>query len=177
MMQKAQHMRPQAERGNLRIICRPSGIDVTKRTDQRWLMGQLGASKPDLVIAGPLYKMFDADDKWEQGARVVTSVFDDLRTRVGFSLLLETHAPQAAGGQHRNLRPIGSSLWMRWPEFGISFAQAGESTPHVMQMRTWKSRDERHWPDFIKRGGEGAWPWEACGNPADPNSFYNEGDF
>lgn len=169
MLAKAQAVRPQVERGNLRIITRPGGIDVTKRTDARWLAGQLSATRPDLLVAGPLYKMLDADDKWEQGARMVTAMLDDLRTRVGFSLVLETHAPQATGGQQRNLRPIGSSLWMRWPEFGISFAPAGESTPDVIKIRTWKSRDERYWPQFLKRGGE--WPWTPTGHPADPSSL------
>jgi replicative DNA helicase len=168
MVTKAQSVRPMVERGNLRIITRPGGIDVTKRTDARWLAGQLSATRPDLLIAGPLYKMFDADEKWEQGARVVTSMLDDLRTRVGFSLVLETHAPQATGGQQRNLRPIGSSLWMRWPEFGLSFAPVGESTPHIMKVRTWKSRDERHWPGWIERGG--AWPWTPTGDPVRASS-------
>lgn len=184
MLAKAQSVRPQVERGNLRIITRPGGIDVTKRTDARWLAGQLSATRPDLLIAGPLYKMFDADDKWEQGARVVTTILDDLRTRVGFSLVLETHAPQATGGQQRNLRPIGSSLWMRWPEFGLSFAPASEKLPDIMRVRTWKSRDERHWPKWIQRGG--AWPWIPTGEPGlptaeheayDPGPSYDQGEF
>lgn len=168
MMHKAQMIRPMAERGNLRILCRPGGIDVTKRTDARWLTGQLSATAPALLVAGPLYKMFDADDKWEQGARSVTTILDDLRSRIGFSLVLETHAPQAAGGAARNLRPIGSSLWMRWPEFGISFAPL-DKDPDMVQVKTWKARDERAWPKFLKRGGD--WPWSATGHPADPSSY------
>ena len=174
MLAKAQVLRPNVERGNLRIITRPGGIDVTKRTDARWLAGQLAATRPALLIAGPLYKMFDADDKWEQGARVVTSILDDLRTRVGFSLILETHAPQAAGGAQRNLRPIGSSLWMRWPEFGLSFAPVSDKHPDIMKLRTWKSRDERHWPEWIRRGG--AWPWTPTGNPGLPTAEHDEYD-
>lgn len=174
MLAKAQVLRPNVERGNLRIITRPGGIDVTKRTDARWLAGQLAATRPALLIAGPLYKMFDADDKWEQGARVVTSILDDLRTRVGFSLILETHAPQAAGGAQRNLRPIGSSLWMRWPEFGLSFAPVSDKHPDIMKLRSWKSRDERHWPEWIRKGG--AWPWTPTGNPGLPTAEHDEYD-
>ncbi len=185
MVSKAQSVRPLVQRGNLRIITRPGGIDVTKRTDTRWLAGQLSATRPDLLIAGPLYKMFPADDKsWEKGAAAVTATLDDLRTRVGFSLVLETHAPQAAGGRQRDLRPIGSSLWLRWPEFGISFAPASEKHPDIMKVRTWKSRDERYWPEWIKRGGE--WPWAPTGNPGlppaemaayDPGPSYDQGEF
>ncbi len=171
MVSKARQVRPYADPTMMGVLCKPGGIDVTRRSDARWLAGQLMAAKPDLVVAGPLYKMFQADDKWEQGARAVTSILDDLRTRLGFALVLETHAPQAFGGT-RNLRPIGSSLWLRWPEFGLSFA-ALDGHPEVVRVKTWKSRDERWWPEFLQRGG--AWPWTVCADPEGPKGQGTKG--
>lgn len=164
MVAQARTQRPAANPSMLSVLCRPGGINVAKPADSRWLAGQLAQAKPDLVVCGPLYKMFDADDKWESGARAVTSVLDDLRTRMGFSLILETHAPQEYGGK-RNLRPIGSSIWLRWPEFVMSFAPL-DAHPHVVRITTLKGRDERHWPTFMERGG--LWPWTPCRDPEGP---------
>lgn len=159
---KARKVAPLADPKMMGVVCKPGGIDVTRPSDAAWLSSQLTHAKPDLVVAGPLYKMFSADDKWEQGARTVTTILDDLRTRLGFALVLETHAPQSFGG-HRHLRPIGSSLWLRWPEFCLSFAPT-EADANVVQVTVAKGRDERHWPPFLQRGGD--WPWSPCGDPS-----------
>ncbi len=143
------------------VVCKPSGIDITKRSDSRWLASQIADAKPDLLLLGPLYKMFAPDDRHEVGARTVTTVIDDLRERFGFSLIMETHAPQEFGGK-REMRPIGSSLWRRWTDIGLSFEPMHEK-PDTIHMRVWKPRDERHWPEFLKRGG--AYAWTACRDP------------
>lgn len=161
ILHKAKKMAPLADATMMSVVCKPGGIDVSKRIDAAWLAAQLTAVQPDLVVAGPLYKMFRADDKWEQGAHAVTTVLDDLRTRLGFALVLETHAPQQFGGQ-RHLRPIGSSLWLRWPEFVLTFAPT-DKDPHTVRLTVSKGRDERPWPVWLKRGGE--WPWTPCGDP------------
>ena len=162
MYHLARGMQPMADPTMMSVLCKPGGIDVTKRVDARWLTAQLTAAKPDLLVLGPLYKLFTTDDKWEQGARAVTTILDDLRTRLDFALILETHAPQGMGGAHRQLRPIGSTLWMRWPDFGISFCP-NDKKPEIVKVTTWKGRDERNWPRFLTRGGD--WPWTPCMDP------------
>lgn len=165
MLTQAQTQRPQGDPTMMRVLCRPGGINLAKRSDSRWLEAHLSTIRPDLVVAGPLYKMFSAsDDKWESGASAVASQLDDLRTRMGFALILETHAPQGYGGQ-RNLRPIGSSIWLRWPEFIVTFA-ALEKFPHTVKVTTLVGRDERTWPTFLERGG--LWPWTPCRDPDAP---------
>lgn len=161
---KARELRPQGDPANLGVICRPGGIDVNNRTDARWLASQVMAFRPDLLVLGPLYKLFAADDKWEQGARKVTTVLDDLRERIGFGLVMETHAPQGQGTQ-RQMRPVGSSVWLRWPEFILTFAPL-ERHPHVVKVTMSKDRDERYWPKFMQRGGD--WPWTRCRDPEGP---------
>lgn len=158
MYQTAQRLRPQSDLTNLSIICRPSGIDVTTRSDARWLSAQLTHAKPDLVVMGPLYKLASGDDNWERGAAKVTDLLDDLRNRLNFGLVMETHAPQGVGAS-RHLRPVGSSLWLRWPEFILTFA-ALETDPSKVAVSITKGRDERHWPAFLGRNG--TWPWTPC---------------
>ncbi len=161
---KARELRPQLDPTNLGIIARPGGIDVNQRTDARWLASQVTAFRPDLLVLGPLYKLFAADDKWEQGARAVTVLLDDLRERIGFGLVMETHAPQGQG-PHRQMRPVGSSIWLRWPEFILTFAPL-DSYPDVVKVTMSKDRDERYWPKFMQRGGD--WPWTRCRDPEGP---------
>ncbi len=174
MVAQALAQRPSGDTTMMRVLCRPGGINLAKRSDSRWLAGQLAETKPDLVVAGPLYKMFRTSDKdWEAGAEAVTSVLDDLRTRMGFSLLVETHAPQEYGGK-RNLRPIGSSIWLRWPEFILSFA-ALENYPHTIRLTTLAGRDERQWPPFLERGGQ--WPWTPCRDPEGTDPEFDQGEF
>lgn len=167
ILTKGRSVRPQLDPHMLGIVTRPGGIDVLQRTDARWLQAQIIAAKPDLVVAGPLYKMFSADEKkWEAGAARVTGILDDLRTRLGFALILETHAPHGFGA-HRAMRPVGSSIWLRWPDFGLSFAPVDKHAG-VVKVTMWKDRDERYWPKFLMRGG--AWPWTPCRDPNGPGA-------
>lgn len=175
MYETARKLRPQGDHSNLSVICRPGGLDVTRRADSRWLSVQLERAKPDLVVLGPLYKLSSGDDNWERGAARVTALLDDLRDRMNFGLIMETHAPQSLGG-HRHLRPVGSSMWLRWPEFIVTFA-ALETDPNKVAVSLTKGRDERNWPRFLGRGG--AWPWTPCGEqgPIDSSLFPPEEDF
>lgn len=175
MLTKAREVRPYGDDTMMGIVCRPAGIDVAHRADARWLAGQIAAARPDLVLCGPLYKMFSPDEHYETGAKAVTTVLDDLRTRFGFALVLETHAPQEYGGK-RDMRPIGSSLWRRWTDFGLSFEPILKDDKRtIVKVKVWKPRDERQWPRFMQRGG--AWPWTPCGDPGSPgdnNHYHNQ---
>lgn len=46
-----------------------------------------------------------------------------------------------------------SSLWRRWPEFGLCLFNGG-------RLFHWRGdREEREWPEQMRWGGEGEWPW------------------
>ena len=120
--------------------------------------GGSNANRPDLLIIGPLYKLHTGDPIDEQPAKTVAAFLDQLRAEHDLVVVLEAHSPHAPNGTKRPTRPYGASLWLRWPEFGIHLAKNGDLTH-------WRGpRDERDWPDALKRGGE--WPW----TPTDPNT-------
>jgi hypothetical protein len=54
----------------------------------------------------------------------------------------------------RELRPFGSAVWSRWPEFGISLQpDPTANEPYVYDVRHFRgARDQRQWPLKIKRG-------------------------
>lgn len=141
-----------------RLWRRPGGIDLRKRADRAEIETLLTRRRPELVVLGPLYKSYRAsgsDTSWELAAREVQSVLDDWRARFGISLLIEDHAPGAAGGR-RDIRPYGSSLWLRWPEIGIALTQT--NNPNQLDVSRWRGdRMTNDWPTSIVRGTP--WPW------------------
>jgi hypothetical protein len=130
----------------------PAGIDL--RTNQGFaeLERVIEAAGVDILICGPIYKLAHGDPTSEEQAKPVAEAFDALRVRYDFALLLEAHTPHAQGQSNkRPERPYGASLWLRWPEFGLHLAESGLLTH-------WRGdRDERDWPEALRRGGE--WPW------------------
>ncbi|MGW2010935.1 DnaB-like helicase N-terminal domain-containing protein [Streptomyces nigrescens] len=165
------------KRGQFHIECRPEGLDLTQPTDRSWMMRRVEKLKPDVLIIGPIYRLHAGDPNSEELARKVSVVIDEARATSGCAVLMEAHAPHHNGmGQHRNLRPLGSSLWMRWPEFGFGLrpvedekSAANSEGARGRRVIPWRGmRDERDWPAFIKQGDK--WPWVAY-TPIDADSI------
>ena len=66
------------------------------------------------------------------------------------------------------MRPVGSSLFMRWPEFGYGIRRApisdvyGKPTRQRVTVQAWRGpREERDWPKLLGWGDDqiGDWPW------------------
>lgn len=138
---------------------RPGGLDLRSRRDKAAFEAVLHEVRPRLVCAGPSYKLAErgAREGWDEVARAVQTVLDSLRTRFKFALLLEDHAPQAANGS-RDLRPFGSSMWLRWPELGLKLVRDGDRGD--VRVDHWRAARMAHsWPDELHRGGSHSLPW------------------
>ena len=151
---------------------RPGGINLRKRKDRSELESVIAHVRPTLVCLGPIYKAYrvEARESDELAAAEVMAVFDDLRTRYGFALMLEHHAPKGQGGS-RDLMPYGSSLWLRWPEIGLKLTPK-EPDNSVMTVGRWRGdRLENAWPVELERSQP--WPWAGIwptGTFRDPNA-------
>ena len=145
-----------------RIWHEPSGIDLRSRADFARFDAACAAARPDLVCVGPLYKMFrkQRGESDEDAALDVTSRLDDLRTRHGFALVIEHHAPKGGPG-HREMTPFGSAVWMRWPEFGPALYPHPKAAPGSRKHLLWGHwrgpRDVRPWP--VEMMWDSGWPW------------------
>lgn len=170
------------KRGQFHIECKPAGIDLTRSQDRSWMMRRVEAAKPDVLIVGPVYRLHAGDPNSEELARKVSVVIDEARSTAGCAVLMEAHSPHSNGFvAHRPLRPLGSSLWMRWPEFGFGLrpVEDEKSASNAEGARgrrviPWRGmRDERDFPHFIHQGEH--WPWQAY-KPidADPITGYSE---
>lgn len=173
---KAASKRCPVPKGGLRIIHRPEGVDLSREEEQLWLLERVTAHKPDLLVIGPLYKLHALDINEEQNARVIVGILDQARAIGDCALIVEAHAPHGADG-HRALRPVGSSLFMRWPEFGYGIKRGGtcprhgKADRHAVKVGAWRGpREERQWPSQLAWGTEDFdWPWV-------PNDSNDDGD-
>ncbi|MGY1896163.1 AAA family ATPase [Nocardia gipuzkoensis] len=148
---------PWSER--MAIDMRPAGIDLCSAADAAWLEHHVSAWEPDVLVLGPLYKLHHQDPSSETAAREIAWIIDQLRERHGFTLFTEAHSgngTDAAG--RRNMRPIGSSLWRRWSEYGFGLAPT-EGKPLVngraqhVDVVAWRgAREERCWPMSFRWG-------------------------
>jgi replicative DNA helicase len=138
---------------------RPGGIDLRKPHDQHLVDRVIEQSRAEFVAMGPLYKAFnESGEKAETINGQVARVLDGFRARHGVALWLETHAPMEQQGM-RSLRPMGSGVWSRWPEFGIALRKSKDKPNRVHVERFRGDRDERAWPHHLERSSP--WPWIA----------------
>jgi len=151
-------------RGALRILQKPAGVDLTREDDAAWLLERVTAHKPDFLVVGPFYRLHAADTNDEQAARRVVSVLDAARIAGDCALMTEAHAGHGEA-RDRSVRPTGSSLLLRWPEFGYGMKPKGDMDAtghhHHAYIAPWRGpREERHWPRLVTWGTHrNDWPW------------------
>jgi hypothetical protein len=160
---------------------RPEGIDITKPAEIARIERFASIAKPDLIVAGPLYKMAGHSIHEEEGAIAFFRTMDRLRVRHNCALISEHHTGHAQNGQERGTRPIGSSAILRWPEFGLGIARHPDGDPDeehptwVKVMRWRGGREERAWPRELRWGGRDRLPWVPGDGYEDELRHYTDG--
>lgn len=138
------------------LLIKPSGLDLTKAQDRALVEEAIERVQPQLICLGPLYKAFEDNGTRTSEALAVevAKYLDMIRDTYKCALWLEHHAPLGTSGHSRELRPFGSAVWSRWPEFGLALQPdptAGEG--YVYEVRHFRgARDKRPWPLRMKRG-------------------------
>jgi len=137
------------------LLIRPAGMDLLSGRDRLVLEETLERTEPALVCFGPLYKSFiDTGVRTSEALAVeLAKYLDYLRTTYNFALWIEHHAPLGGSGG-RELRPFGSAVWSRWPEFGWTLEPDLVATePHVYKWGRFRNdREPRHRPVTVRRG-------------------------
>lgn len=138
------------------ILIKPSGLDLLKMSDRAVLENAIEKSRPQLLIMGPLYKSFvDPGGRTSESIAIeVAKYLDSLRDVYGCAMWLEHHAPLGSSMGSRDLRPFGSAVWSRWPEFGLSLTPDPTSTEgYVYNVTHFRgARDKRAFPTKMRRG-------------------------
>ncbi|MGX1223178.1 AAA family ATPase [Streptomyces ambofaciens] len=164
LMNAASRAHMPVKRGQLHIDVRPEGVDLTKAEGRAWLMRRVEQVMPDLLVIGPIYQLHTGDPNSEDHARRVTVALNEARITANCALVMEAHAPHGNGFGPRSLRPAGSSLWMRWPEFGFGLRpvedEKSAEEDRARRLVPWRGlRDDRSFPPFLRQGEKGSWPW------------------
>ena len=138
------------------LLIKPAGLDLLKMSDRAVLEKAIEESKPQLLVMGPLYKAFvDPGGRTSESVAIeVAKYLEGLRDTYGCAMWLEHHAPLGSSMGSRDLRPFGSAVWSRWPEFGLSLTPDPTSTEgfvyNVSHFRG--ARDRRKFPTKMRRG-------------------------
>lgn len=143
----------------------PYGMNVIDPRMGNKLIRTVELQQPDLIVIGPLYKIHELDDEKAGEALRIQHYLDRVRAVCGSALILELHPGHGSGTHGREMRPAGSSVWRRWPEFGygMTLATGDFDETHAMEnrivdLKPWRGpRDERGWPVRL-RGGK-SFPW------------------
>lgn len=165
------------QREQVRIIARPEGKNLPDPDDAAWLLERVTAHDPDVLVVGPLYQLHLENPNNEETARKVAAALNVARTQIGCAVIIETHSGHGETGKARPIRPVGSSLWLRWPEFGYGLRPVEEQQAWEIDdvtrcdFNAWRGpRDERAWPRSLYRpppGGRSGvfWPWTEYVDP------------
>ncbi len=143
------------------LLVKQDGLNILDPKDRVFLERVIEQSDPDILFIGPIYKLFmDPGNKpAESTVGEVTRFLDYIRTTYDCALWLEHHAPFGSSMSGRELRPFGSAVWSRWPEFGIALAP-DPTVQYRYDLKHFRgARDEREFPTALTRGE--VWPFEA----------------
>jgi len=138
------------------LLIKPDGLDLMKTGDRAFLEEAIESTKPDILFLGPIYKSFiDPGGRTSESIAIeIAKYFDSLRTFYNMAMWFEHHAPLGNSMSSRDLRPFGSAVWSRWPEFGLSLQPDPTATEgYVYEVKHFRgARDRRQFPTKIKRG-------------------------
>lgn len=138
------------------LLIKPSGLDLLRSSDRAILEKAIDEVRPQLLIMGPLYKSFiDPGGRTSEAIAVeVARYLDGIRDAYGCAMWLEHHAPLGSSMGSRDLRPFGSAVWSRWPEFGLSLTPDPTSPEgYVYNVTHFRgARDRRQFPTKMRRG-------------------------
>lgn len=152
---------PMRHRERLRFLARQAGFDLGLRADRDLLIEEAMHAQAELVVIGPLYKLFtpSPSDPSDVAAKRVTQAIDTLISEVRCAVVIEHHAPFGEG-RDRVMRPFGSTIWQRWPDTGIGLA-ADDQPGWYRVTRFREDRDARAWPRRLWRAPDdrGTAPW------------------
>lgn len=138
--------------------------DLGSIEGQAWLNERISAYRPDLCIMGPVQNLVSRDVKDDEVVRRLKRAVNTARSICGTAFILEHHAPhRASGDKERTVRPYGSSLFLKWPDYGYGLRPDPDREGIFDLVANRKPRvRKRAWPTHFKQGdmSRGDWPWE-----------------
>ena len=147
--------------------------DLSDPVEQQKVVRIAKEKRPQLMYMGSLYRLAPEGDKVDAAFTHISRTVDRIRSETGSSVLLEAHAGHGLSNDRNGMRPYGSSMWLRWPEFGFGMVRHKQS--NNIELKNWRGNrsDDRQWPAGLRRGSVLPWQpimndeWEALYGTAD----------
>ena len=135
-------------------------VDLLATKDRADVIRRVVHYKPDILYMGTAYKLTDVSDETHRSVRAIQSVVDRIRQEVDCSVLIEHHAGHGTMNDRNNMRPEGSSYWLRWPDFGYGLRSLPTSDGRrLLKVQAWRGdrASDRRYPVAMKQGD--VFPW------------------
>ena len=137
--------------------------DLTTLDGQAWLYERIMAFRPQVCFLGPVQNLVSRDVKDDEVVRKFKHAINHARSICGTAFVIEHHAPhKQPGDRERVMRPYGSSLFLKWPDFGYGLKpMEDEGRYELYPFRRPRVRS-RAWPEEIRWGTPSTmeFPWE-----------------
>lgn len=135
-------------------------VDLLATKDRADIIRRVVHYNPDILYMGTAYKLTDVSDETHRSVRAIQSVVDRIRQEVGCSVIVEHHAGHGHMNDRNNMRPEGSSYWLRWPDFGYGMQPlVTTDRKRLMRLGAWRGdrATDRDFPVAVKQGA--VMPW------------------
>jgi hypothetical protein len=136
-------------------------VDLMASKDRADVIRRVTHYKPDILYMGTAYKLTDVSDDTHRSVRAIQSVVDRIRQEIDCTVIVEHHAGHGHMNDRNNMRPEGSSYWLRWPDFGYGMQPLPTSNgQRLMRLGAWRGdrATDRHFPVAVKQSS--VLPWQ-----------------
>ena len=137
--------------------------DLTTIDGQHLLYEAIANYRPHLCLMGPVQTLVGRDVKDDEVVRKFKHAINTARSICGTAFGIEHHAPhRAPGDKERQMRPYGSSLFMKWPDFGYGLKPTEEEDVYDLYPFRRPRVRSRAWPERLRWGKPNTleFPWE-----------------
>lgn len=136
-------------------------VDLLASKDRADVIRRVVHYSPDILYMGTAYKLTDVTDETHRSVRAIQSVVDRIRQEIDCTVIVEHHAGHGHMNDRNNMRPEGSSYWLRWPDFGYGMQPLPTSSgKRLMRLGAWRGdrATDRYFPKAVKQGS--VMPWD-----------------
>lgn len=159
-------------------------VDLLATRDRADILRRVVHYAPDILYMGTAYKLTDVSDETHRSVRAIQSIVDRIRQEIDCSVIVEHHAGHGTMNDRNNMRPEGSSYWLRWPDFGYGMQNLSLPgvTGRLMRLGAWRGdrASDREFPVGVKQGSVMPWvpvyqdEWEARYEPLMGNGRFTK---
>lgn len=149
---------------NLRIIAAwEDPPDLVSPGGLEWLCERITSVQPDICFMGPVSDLVDSDVSDSGVVRRFKKSLYRARAICNTAFVVEHHSPhRMQGDKTREMRPYGSSVFRRFPDFGYGIQPTDEQGVFDLSPFRGARVRSRAWPERMRWGVPGSmeWPWE-----------------